>query len=183
MRRYTPPALAALAAAALLTAACADVASGPTRLRATAGPLRVKDRTTEGSAQLLACAPPAAEERAVAVVGPLGGTVRLGNSSVHVPAGALLDATVLEIVAPASAVVEYEIHALGVSHFLFERPVTVTLDYKRCAAELPGNAKGEGVYLRRGPYEVLEHMGGTLDRDAHTLTFTTGHLSGYAVAF
>jgi hypothetical protein len=183
MRRYTPSAVAALAAAALLTAACTDVASGPTALRPAAGPLRVKDRTTAGSARLLACEPPEAEERTVALVGPLGGTVRLGNTSVEVPAGALLDATLLEVVAPASGVVEYEIHAVGVSHFQFERPVTVTLDFARCAAALPPNAKGEGVYLYREPYEVLEHMGGTVDREARTLTFTTGHLSGYAVAF
>jgi hypothetical protein len=30
--------------------------------------------------------------------------------------------------------------------------------------------------------ELLEDMGGTDDKVAHRITFTTGHLSGYAVA-
>ena len=182
MRRVTTPTLAALSAAALLTVACGDPTAAPSPSGTTAGPRRVSDHTG-GEARLLACTPAAEEQRTLALVGPLGATVRLGNTSVEVPPGALLDETLLEVVVPATEAVEYGIHAVGVSHFVFESPVTVTLDYARCADALPPNAEPEGVYIRRDPYEVLEHMGGAADRDARTVTFTTGHLSGYAVAF
>jgi hypothetical protein len=189
MRRSTTMTLAALVAASF-AAACGELPAptGP-RLRPDASgvraPLLVKGGVKRnGQSSLVTCTAPAEERRGTFIVGPEGGTVTFGGARLQLPAGAVPVATVFEIVLPASAVVEVDVHAVGVPHYVFERPVTLTVSYERCGADpIPLDAVAEGVYIAHEPYTVLENMGGTLDRTARTVTFTTGHLSGYAVAY
>jgi hypothetical protein len=137
-----------------------------------------------GVSSLVACAVPPEERRGTFVVGRDGGTATFGGTRLVVPAGAVPVSTVFEIVLPASEVVQVEVHALGVEHYVFERPITIAVSYARCNADpIPLDAVAEGVYIAREPYTVLENMGGVVDRTERTVTFTTGHLSGYAVAY
>jgi hypothetical protein len=67
---------------------------------------------------------------------------------------------------------------------VFQSPVTVTINYARCpAGVVPDSAALEGAYVDTGSYRVLELMGGVNDRSNHKVVFSTGHLSGYVIAY
>lgn len=155
--------------------ACMEPASSP---RPTA-PLR----DAASGPQLLACSADTTQQGPVTVIGPDGGTLAFGDATVSIPANAVAQATPFQIVVPATAEVKAEIHAVGLSTYLFQQPVQVTLDYSRCATDqVPAGATLEGVYVD-STNTVLQEMGGTVDTVNRTVTFTTGHLSGYAVAY
>jgi hypothetical protein len=136
-----------------------------------------------GSPQLLAC-PSATTQQTTGVVGLLGGILQLGNTTISIPAGAVLLPTLFEIVVPASPYMEVEIHAVGLTSFLFHEPATISIDYSRCGdGAIPDGAQLQGVYIDPITHAVLSEMGGADDRAAQRVTFTTGHLSGYAVAY
>ena len=83
---------------------------------------------------------------------------------------------------PISPFVEIEVRVNGRPHFDFAQPVTVVLDYSRCPeSSLPAGPLTAGV---TDPLtnEFIEDMHGVDDRAARTVTFTTDHFSGYAVA-
>ena len=114
-----------------------------------------------------------------------GGTVSVGGYSVTVPAGALPDLGLFNVslTVPASKYVEVEVRVNGLPHFTFLTPVTVVIDYSRCTRS----------DIDREPLRVwqidpltnlfIREMPGVLDdKIARTVTFTTGHFSGYAVA-
>ena len=160
-------------------AACADLVSGPTtpRRQITA------HREQLSSPQLLVC-PNTQSQRVTGVVGLLGGVLSLGPTQIQIPAGAVLTPTLFEIVVPPSPYMEVEIHAVGLASFLFHAPTTVTIDFSRCGDAAPAGAVPlQAVYIDGETHAVLEQMGGVVDPVAHTVTFTTGHLSGYAVAY
>ena len=112
----------------------------------------------------------------------LGGSLDLPGVSIAVPAGAVTLPTVLSVTVPVSKYAEVEIHALDVTHFLFAREVTVTIDYSRCARPSLERYPLVAWYVDSETMELLERMGGTDDKVAHRVTFTTGHLSSYALA-
>jgi hypothetical protein len=141
-------------------------------------------RTEIASSPTLLSCPSTGTQTTTGVVGLLGGVVSLGAARIEVPFGAVLDPTLFEIVVPASPYMEVEIHAVGLSSFLFRRPVQVTIDYSRCGdSAIPDGAQLQGVYIDGVTKSVLQEMGGTDDRAARRITFSTGHLSGYAVAY
>ena len=120
---------------------------------------------------------------AAEIIGPLGGLVNLGDTKVEVPAGALLDLTLMTLLIPPSQYMEIQVRANRLESFLFEQPVSITIDYSRCS-----NAVLEGKTLtvwQINPWtnQLIEHMGGVDDRANREITFQTGHLSGYAIAF
>ena len=112
----------------------------------------------------------------------LGGVVSVGGTSVSIPAGALLVPTTITVSVPASQYMEIDVSAEGVDHFLFELPVTVTLSYARCTRSNIDKEVLSVWYIDSATKELLELMGGVDDKLARTVTFTTGHLSGYALA-
>ena len=133
--------------------------------------------------QLLAC-PTQDEASDRAVIGPEGGTLGARGTSITIPAGAVPEPTPFELVVPVSEYMEVEIHALGRSSYTFLQPATITINYARCPGDaIPMGAALGGVYIESGTHRVLELMGGTTDKSGHKLTFSTGHLSGYAVAY
>ena len=83
---------------------------------------------------------------------------------------------------PASKYMEIDVSALGVAHLLFQTPATITLDYARCTNEQLGDEPLSVWYLDPLTHRPLEDMNGVDDRLAKRITFTTGHLSGYAIA-
>jgi hypothetical protein len=112
----------------------------------------------------------------------LGGTLSAGAVRLEVPAGALAEPTLLAVAVPPSLFMETRLDAVGIEHFVFQQPVTVTIDYSRCS-RVPQGATLRAVYIDPITKRIREDMGGTVDADAHTLTFTTGHFSSYAVAY
>lgn len=133
-------------------------------------------------ASLLVC-PTSSTTSASALVTPLaGGVISAGGISVAVPAGAVLSATTITLTVPASQYMEIDVSAAGVDHFLFELPVTVTMSYARCSRSNIDRSALTAWYIDRDSKALLEEMPSIDDKLLRTVTFTTGHLSGYALA-
>jgi hypothetical protein len=133
--------------------------------------------------QLLVC-PTSDQVSAQAVIGPEGGSVEARGTTLTIPAGAVAESTLFEVVVPASNYMETEIHAVGVDHYVFLQPATITINYARCPdGALPETSRAQGAYIETGSHKILELMGGTDDRSGHKVSFLTGHLSGYVVAY
>ena len=129
----------------------------------------------------LAVCPTDQSENTSGSIGVLGGTVSLGGTSVLLPLGALLSPTSIELTIPASQYMEIEVTANGGS-LRFLRPITVTIDYSRCSADV--QQKQLSVWnIDPDSKALLENMGGIDNKLTHQIIFTTIHLSGYALAF
>jgi hypothetical protein len=112
----------------------------------------------------------------------LGGTVELGETGIAIPPGALAAPTLIQVTVPSSRFMEIDVSAVGFQSFLFQQPVTITIDYSRCNRNDIDQQTLHVWHIDPATKELLEDMGGTDDKVAHRITFTTGHLSGYAVA-
>ena len=119
---------------------------------------------------------------ATAVVGPLGGLVSAGGTSINIPAGALLSDQTVTVTVPQSNYMEVAISVEGAQHFVFELPVVVTLSYARCSRGDIDRSPLSVWYIDSESKELLEQMPSVDNKLTRTVTFTTGHLSGYAVA-
>jgi hypothetical protein len=78
---------------------------------------------------------------------------------------------------------EVDIQANNLASFLFNTPVSVTIDYSRCD---PATTAGKSLsvwHIDQTSKALLENMGGVNDTIARKITFSTPHLSGYAIAF
>ena len=129
---------------------------------------------------LLSC-PSSAELIGGGAVSPAGGTVTVGGNEVVVPLGAITDTVDIVIEEPASPYMLVELTADGQAHWRFLAPLVVTIDYSRCPIG-PLDAPVTVYHVDSATGALLEHMGGTDDRSTRTITFTTDHFSGYAIA-
>jgi hypothetical protein len=129
----------------------------------------------------LAICPSGQTQNASGLLGALGGTVSIGATSVVVPLGDLLTDTSIELTIPASPYMEIGVTANG-GHFLFDQPIAITIDYSRCSSGV--EAKALSVWhIDPNTHELLENMGGIDNKLTHTITFTSIHLSGFAIAY
>lgn len=173
--RKRGPALAALAALAL---ACGDPTGGPVEpLAPTEHAAEVKSATADP----VEC-PTNETLSASDLIGTLGGTVSLDGHSIVIPAGALTAPTLITLTVPASNLMEIEIHANDLDSLLFEVPVEITISYSRCTRSNLDNATLTAWYIDTETNELLENMGGVDDKVARTVTFESGHLSGWVIA-
>ena len=131
---------------------------------------------------LLQC-PSTQTQTSNALVTTLGGTVSVGGTSVRIPSGALAAAATITVIVPASPNMEIEVRANDLTSFLFQQPVSITIDYSRCGAAEASKSPLTVWHIDTQTKALIENMGGVDDKTSHTITFTTGHLSGYAVAF
>jgi hypothetical protein len=148
--------------------------------RATA-PKTLSSRNENSGPSLVEC-PTNESTTAQALVGLLGGTVQIGATSISIPSGALIAPTLISVTVPASNYMEIDVSAVGFTSFLFQKPVSVTIDYSRCNRSDIDQQPLHVWHINPLTKELLEDMGGSDDKTARRITFTTGHLSGYAVA-
>lgn len=165
------PLTAALALAAL-AAGCADAptATPASALLSSSGP------------NLLEC-PTNRAQSTLGVVGPLGGLLSLGEFDVRIPAGAVPVPTLFSLSVPSSRLMKVDVTAVGLDHYAFGAPVTVTVDYGRCPE---GRTAGRALsvwYVAPITNAPLQNMGGTNDAAARRITFSTDHLSSYVIAY
>jgi hypothetical protein len=132
-------------------------------------------------ATLVEC-PESTSSTASTLLGPLGGVLSAGGATVIVPQGALLEPVNVTLTVPASQYVEIDVSVSGVDHFLFELPVTVVISYARCNRSNLDRGSLTAWYIDRASKTLLAPMGGVDNKLLRTVTFTTGHLSGYALA-
>jgi len=149
---------------------------------ATCGDQHATTVQTPASPSLLRC-PTTQTQTTTALVSTLGGVVSVGATSVQIPAGALTVATSITLTIPASQYMEIEVKANDLTSFLFQQSVSITIDYSRCSASEANKAPLSVWHIDTQTKALLENMGGTDSKTSHTITFSTGHLSGYAVAF
>ncbi len=128
---------------------------------------------------LLTC--PGGDNDAVAtgVIGPNGGSLKLGGFVMRVPAGAVPETTTFIMRVPEAKVLKVKIRARGEQHYTFLAPVQITLDYSRCRS---APSDPTAWYVDEGSDAELEQMPGINNSRAQTFTLQTGHLSGYALA-
>lgn len=134
------------------------------------------------SAATLVTCPTNTTQSTSALVGVLGGTVSLGGSIVAIPAGALSVPTLITVTLPAGQFMEVDVRANDFTSFLFNQPISVTISYARCNRNLKGDSLSVWN-IDEQTKALLQNMGGVADTTNQTITFSTGHLSGYAVAF
>jgi hypothetical protein len=166
--------LTTLALAAALTA-CSEPTSAP-RLDES------QPNLNETSASGLLVCPQSSFDFAWSIIGPLGGLLTLNGNQVIIAPQSLLSLAFVTIRQPISPYVEIQVRVNGREHWEFAQPVTVVLDYSRCPeSSLP---PGPLTAWQIDPLtnEFIEDMHGVDDRAARTVTFTTDHFSGYAVA-
>jgi hypothetical protein len=163
-----------LAFAAALTA-CSEPATGPS--------LDAPEPTLNEVAApaLLECGT-ADRDFALALLGRLGGLLSLNGHQISVPFGALTGLAVITMRQPATSFVEVEVRVNGRQHFQFAKPVTVTLDYSRCDPSIIGPGPLMVWEIDPDTKAFIRDMNGVDNREAQTISFTTDHFSGYAVA-
>lgn len=115
------------------------------------------------------------ERTGTAVIGPRGGTLRIGSDYLFVPAGALESRVQITGRVPEGSVaeIEFEPHGLRFAH-----PVFLVLDAAGCSVA----PSDEPVLLFLGvDGAVLERIEGFFDPAAERLTAPIEHFSTYAV--
>ena len=133
------------------------------------------------SPSLITC-PAGAAQSVTSTIGPLGGLLAVGNTRVLIPANAVLAPTSFTLTVPSSKYVEIEVTAAGTEHFVFELPVTATIDYSRCSRSNLQRGLLSVWNIDPATKALLEPMPSVDDKLTRTVTFTTLHFSGYAVA-
>lgn len=113
----------------------------------------------------------------------LGGSLTLGGTTVSIPSGAVSVPQLFVLTIPASKYMEIEVHADGLTSFLFNQPATISIDYSRCSDEKIAGKTLQAWYMNNLTDTLLENMNGTDNRAARKISFQTGHLSGYGVAW
>ena len=171
---------AAAVATAVLATGCADAPTAPKSVATTpasAAPLWWSNRPT-----YLAC-PVETTERSLGVIGSLGGLLSLGGNAVSFPQGAVPEPTAFVITVPRGDLMEVDVNAVGIWHYVFQTPVTVTIDYSRCPAAATEGKSLSVWWVSPLTKLPLQNMGGTNDPVNRRITFTTDHFSGYVIAY
>lgn len=155
-------------------AACAD-SGGELPLEPAAAEL------ASTSSTLLEC--PTNETLSVTdTLGLLGGTVTLDGHAITLPYGAVAFPTELTLTAPAGQYVELDIRANDLESFEFQEPVSIRISYDRCTRNNTADDLLTAWYIDSATKALLEDMGGTDDKEARNVTFSTDHLSAFAIA-
>ena len=171
-----------LTLAAIAVSACNDASTAPgaAQLQPSAALQSVAAASTSSS-DYLSC-PSTHTYSASKVIGPRGGIVGVNGSALAIPPGAVPVPTRFTFIVPASDIMQVEAHAEGVEHYVFQRPVLMTIDYSRCAQSVELLPSFSAWYIDPATRSPLSWMGGVDDRLSHRLFFATDHLSGYAVS-
>jgi hypothetical protein len=133
------------------------------------------------SPQLIQC-PTTQTATSSGLVSILGGTITAAGTSISLPAGSLLSVTLIKVTVPASTYMEVDITANDLASFLFQSAVTVTIDYSRCPTSVTAGKTLTVWHINPQTKELLTNMAGVNDAALRRITFTTDHLSGYAIA-
>jgi hypothetical protein len=133
------------------------------------------------SASLIQC-PTNTPLSTTGIIGPLGGLLAVGNTLVIIPANAVLAPTSFTLTVPTSQYVEIAVDAAGTDHFVFAAPVTVVIAYGRCNRANINSVPLTAWNIDPVTKALLEQMPSVDDKLFQTVTFTTIHFSGYAVA-
>ena len=116
------------------------------------------------------------------MIGIWGGTVRAGGSSITLPFGSVLVPTRITLTVPPSEYMEVDIEANGREHFTFIAPATIAIGYGRCTDPAFDEGPLVAWYWDSVLDVLLEPFPSVDDKTARTVTFQSGHLSGFLIA-
>jgi hypothetical protein len=170
-----------LAIALLVVAgSCKDAPTAPTKPSNAEDPSRLLGLW--GSPKLLYC--PSTETQSTSgLLDVAGGTLSLGGTSVKIPLGALSGPTTVELSIPAGQYMEVDLTVNGGQHTIFPQPVVVTVDYSRCNRWQTLLRLLTVWNIDQDTKALLQNMGGIDNKLAQSITFSTLHFSGFAIAY
>lgn len=113
----------------------------------------------------------------------LGGTLTLAGNTISIPGGAVSSLTTFLVTIPVGSYAEVDVAAEGLTSFLFNTPITISIDYSRCTSAQSYTKTLDAFHINEVTKAIIEDMNGTDDKTARKVTFQTGHLSGYALAY
>ena len=116
-------------------------------------------------------------------IGPKGGTLNLAGTKLVVPRGAVPVETEFVMTIPAGDWLELDIDAGGAEHYSFARPVTITVNYSRCATRAAETEALSAWYVDEASGALVQDMGAVDIKAGKKLSFETDHLSKYAIAW
>jgi hypothetical protein len=93
-----------------------------------------------------------------------------------------LSAATVTVTVPSSNYVEIDVTVDGAEHFVFAQPVVITMSYARCSRNNIDLTPLTAWHFDQQTGELLEAMPSVDNKLLRTVTFTTGHLSGYILA-
>ena len=131
---------------------------------------------SSGGATYLSCMPQAYAGWAE-VIGPEGGSLKVGPHVLTVPAGALTKEYLFIGERPMGDLVEADFRPEGLK---FAVPATLKLDYKACV--FPPPVPFRGAYVD-GKKNFLEWEPSKDDKFGKVVTVTISHFSGYIIAY
>jgi hypothetical protein len=134
------------------------------------------------TARLVVC-PTTQTLQTQSLVGTGGGLVSLAGTVVAIPNAALSLPTLITLTIPASQYMVVDIKANDLASFLFNREIAVQIDYSRCTDPALATRPVSVWFLDPQTGKPDQFMGGVDDKAKRTVTFTTNHLSAYAIAF
>jgi hypothetical protein len=167
--------------------ACSDISTRPeeggvrpdtTQRQDTASP---PDTTGVSQRRLIEC-PTTQTSTNSGLLGVLGGTIAAAGTSISLPAGSVVLGTLIRVTVPASTYMEIDVTANDLASFLFLRPVTITIDYSRCPTSVTAGKTLTVWHINTQTKALIENMNGVNDPVQRKMSFTTDHLSGYAIA-
>jgi len=115
-------------------------------------------------------------------IGFAGGVLAVGNTTVVIPLGAVLFPEDFTLTVPASPFAEIRVRTGSAEHYVFQSPVTMSIDYSRCASPVLDRRALTVWNIDPDTKALLAPMPSIDEKLTHTVVFTTIHLSGYAVA-
>ena len=130
----------------------------------------------EPEIQLLRCEPQDYEGSA-AIIGPNGGTIKVGDHELVIPKGALTQEELIVAEAPPSSLVDVRFFPHGLQ---FGKPSQLKLSYKQCVR--PTSSEFLIAYLGQGG-RVLELPPSVDQKDDDRVEADIDHFSRYAVAW
>jgi hypothetical protein len=110
------------------------------------------------------------------VIGPFGGTIKVGPHSLVIPAGALASNTLITATAPVGDYVQVQFEPHGLQ---FARPSALTLSYAQCGVLNGLTLKIVYADDQLRILEVLPSLGNVLTQ---SVTGKISHFSGYLLA-
>ena len=176
-----------LLAAAFALFGCSDISTRPedggVRPDTTQRPDTSTVPDTGGIAQrrLIEC-PTSQTSTNSGLVNVLGGTIVAAGTSIVLPAGSVLVGTLIRLTVPASTYMEIDVTANDLVTFLFLKSVTITIDYSRCPAGVTAGKTLTVWQINPQTKALIRNMQGVNDPVQRRISFTTDHLSGYAIA-
>ena len=171
----------ALIVALALVGSCSESATSP-KAGVPGGATSGLFGSTSSSPTLLAC-PTNDGQSASTVVGPLGATLSLGGTIATVPSGVLTGQT-LNLSLPAGNLMEVDLSVNDGQHVSFDPSVvTVIIDYSRCNRNDILQKELSVWTIDESTKAPIEKMPSVDNKLTQSITFTTTHFSGFAVAY